>query len=169
MVGEVIDGLRPTRGAKAAPAAADGLLEGERSRLLALAYSVLHDREQARDVVQDTMERALRSWSSLREIDRYPAWLSTICVRRALRVRRRRGVVTLLRHHDEVAITPTTRDIDLERGLHRLSARQRAVVALHYVYGYTLDESARVLGCRPGTVRSHLARALQALREELER
>ncbi|MDQ6846828.1 MAG: hypothetical protein M3019_04495 [Candidatus Dormibacteraeota bacterium] len=48
----------------------------------------------------------------------------------------------------------------------RLSTPQRAVFALHVQYGYTLDECARVMGCRPGTARSHLGRAVAKLRKE---
>ena len=59
-------------------------------------------------------------------------------------------------------------DVDLERALRRLSVRQRAVIGLHYVYGYSLDEAAAALGCRPGTARSHLNRALSTLREHME-
>src|SRR5207253_10799386 len=52
------------------------------------------------------------------------------------------------------------------RSFRGLTRQQRAVVALHYQYGYTLDECAGLMGCRPGTARSHLARALQTPREE---
>jgi len=48
-----------------------------------------------------------------------------------------------------------------------LSTKQRAVVVLHYHHGYSLDECASLLGCRPGTARSHLARALTTMRKEL--
>jgi RNA polymerase sigma factor (sigma-70 family) len=61
-----------------------------------------------------------------------------------------------------------THDLDLERAFARLSLRQRAVLALHYHYGYPLDECAGLMRCRPGTVRSHLARALARLRKELQ-
>jgi RNA polymerase sigma-70 factor (ECF subfamily) len=148
----------------------EALLEQEIPRLLALAYSLLHDREQARDVVQDTMEQASRSWSSMREPDRYSAWLSTICVRKALRRLRaqRRSRLLPWFGRDHPGSQATVPDVDLERALGRLSGKQRAVVALHYVYGYTLDEAATALGCRPGTARSHLHRALSSLREDLQ-
>jgi RNA polymerase sigma-70 factor (ECF subfamily) len=55
-------------------------------------------------------------------------------------------------------------NLDLARAYVQLSKQQRAAVALHYFYGYTLDECAELLGNRPGTVRSHLARALVTLR-----
>jgi RNA polymerase sigma-70 factor, ECF subfamily len=139
----------------------------ETPRLLALAYSVLHDRYEAADAVQDTLERALRSWPSVRQPDRVSSWLSTICVRQALKAARRRQRLSLLAFHatPQKSVGPT--DTDLEQALRRLTARQRAVVGLHYIYGYTLDEAAALVGCRPGTARSHLNRALSKLREAL--
>ena len=63
---------------------------------------------------------------------------------------------------------PEEPDLDLDRCYRRLSRQQRAVVTLHYQYGYTIDECATLIGCQPGTARSHLARALASLRKELE-
>src|SRR5712692_2116238 len=68
------------------------VLERERPRLLALAYAVLRDRAAAMDAVQDTMERAVRSWDALRSPESAGSWLSTICVRRAVRTQQRRAV-----------------------------------------------------------------------------
>lgn len=169
---------RRSRDASAAPspdpagfeAPAAVVLETEMPRLLALAYSVLHDRDLAADAVQDTMEQALRSWSALREPDRRAAWLSTICVRQALRRARARRRLSLLPwplRRSEPANEAATHDADLARALRRLTDKQRAVIGLHYVYGYTLDETAAAMKCRPGTARSHLHRALLNLREAL--
>lgn len=150
-------------------ATAPAVLEAEMPRLLALAYSVLRDRDRAADAVQDTMEIALRSWLSLREVDRRAAWLSTICVRRALRLARadRRSQLLPWAYRPPPVAVASALDIDLERALLELTAKQRAVVGLHYVYGYTLDETAAAIGCRPGTARSHLNRALTTLRHIL--
>jgi DNA-directed RNA polymerase specialized sigma24 family protein len=41
------------------------------------------------------------------------------------------------------------------------------VITLHYHFGYSLDECASLMGCRPGTARSHLGRALAMLRRKL--
>jgi RNA polymerase sigma-70 factor (sigma-E family) len=49
----------------------------------------------------------------------------------------------------------------------RLPFRQRAVIALRFYEDLSESEIARVLGCRPGTVKSSLHRGLQALREEM--
>lgn len=69
--------------------------------------------------------------------------------------------------HEVEAPATDPADPDLDRACRRLSARQRAVITLHYHFGYSLDECAALMGSRPGTVRSHLNRALEALRREL--
>jgi DNA-directed RNA polymerase specialized sigma24 family protein len=48
-----------------------------------------------------------------------------------------------------------------------LTAKQRAVFTLHVRHGYTVAESAALMGCRPGTARSHLGRAVATLRKEM--
>lgn len=136
--------------------------------LFGLAYYVLRDLQEAEDAVQDVMELAWRSWESLREPDRRDAWLRQICVRRCLRIRRgllRRLFLTDQQSLPSVAQTPA--DTDLDRALRQLSPHQRTVLTLHYRYGYSLDDCAVAMGCRPGTARSQLARALARLRREL--
>ena len=136
--------------------------------LLGLALAILRDMHEAEDAVQDTMELAWRSWRSVREEERRTAWLRQICVRRCLRVRRgliRRVFLSDMPPLETQALDPV--DPALDRACRDLTRQQRAVITLHYHYGYPLDECARLMGCRPGTVRSHLARALDVLRHEL--
>lgn len=145
-------------------------LEGR--RLYALALSILRDPDEAEDALQDTMERAWRSWSRLRDPSKRSSWLATICVRRCFVLRRR---LRLVRRGDsvdapggpDVGVLSRQVDVDLVRALDALSNKQRAVIALHYMYGYTLDECAPVMGCGRGTVRTHLFRALTTLRGQL--
>jgi RNA polymerase sigma factor (sigma-70 family) len=115
------------------------------------------------------METAWRAWDSLRDAERRQAWLRQICVRECLRSRRRLAFWTTAEADREVAAEPLTSDtdIDLDAAYTRLSRQQRAVITLHYQYGYGLDECAGLMGCRAGTARSHLARALASMRKEL--
>ena len=136
--------------------------------LFGLALAILRDRHEAEDAVQDTMELAWRSWRSVREEERRTAWLRQICVRRCLGVRRgliRQVFLTDLAPLETQALDPV--DPALDRACRDLTRQQRAVITLHYQYGYSLDECAGLMGCRPGTVRSHLARALDVLRQDL--
>jgi RNA polymerase sigma factor (sigma-70 family) len=146
----------------------EAAVHAESGRLFAVAYSILRDAQEAEDAVQETMELAWRSWEALRDPSKRSAWLRQICVRRAIRSRRRllpRLWLADIRHVN--LQLPEDPDLDLDRIFRRLSRQQRAVVTLHYEYGYTLDECAALIGCQPGTARSHLARALASLRKEL--
>ncbi len=141
-------------------------------RLLGIAYAILRDPGEAEDAVQETWELAWRSWDRLRDPDARGAWLRRICVRRC--VRRQRRLRTLQRGDAGIAaetagtVCAGYGAVEWEQALHRLSVRQRAVVVLHYQFGYTLDECAAQMGCRPGTARQHLARALAHLRRSLD-
>ena len=135
--------------------------------LYSLARSILGDRQEAEDAVQETMELAWRSWRSLRDPQRRTAWLRQICVRRCLRVKRRLFGLLPLSERDRDPRPSPTADPDLDRAFYRLSRHQRAVIRLHYHDGYSLEECASLMGCRPGTARSHLARALASFRQEL--
>ncbi len=145
----------------------EAVVEAESGRLFAVAYSILRDPQEAEDAVQETMELAWRSWDALRDPSKRSAWLRRICVRRAIRSRRRLLPRLWLADTDVYRKTPEEPDLDLDRCYRRLSRQQRAVVTLHYEYGYSIDESAALIGCQPGTARSHLARALATLRKEL--
>lgn len=146
----------------------EAVVHAESGRLFAVAYSVLRDAKEAEDAVQETLEQAWRSWEELRDPSKRTAWLRQICVRRAVRSRRRLlSRLWLADRLDAHAQPGEDPDLDLDRSYRRLTRQQRAVVTLHYEYGYSLDECAALLGCRPGTARSHLARALARLRKEL--
>jgi RNA polymerase sigma factor (sigma-70 family) len=150
----------------------DAALVVHTPRLLGIALAILRDPAEAEDAVQETWELAWRAWDSLRDPEARGAWLRRICVRRC--VRRQRLLSTLRRAESGVEVETTGavcdgyRDVEWELALRRLSVRQRAVLVLHYQLGYTLDECAAQLGCRPGTVRQHLARALARLRRSLD-
>lgn len=143
-------------------------LEHDAARLARLASGFLTDARDVEDAVQDTLEAAWKSWDTLRDEGTRRAWLTTICVRRCLRVKRwrlRHGTLPLL---DDVTSGEGSGDVDWDRAFAHLSVSQRVVITLHYHHGFTLDECADLMGRHPGTVRQHLSRALARLRKELD-
>jgi len=150
-------------------------------RLFGLAFSILGDAGEAEDAVQESLVLAWRAWDRLRDEAARTTWLTRICVNHCVR---RRGLLRRLPWpsggRDEVVpeapqvagwraeAAADPRRVQLSQALDRLSVRQRAVLTLHYHHGYSLDECAGLIGCRPGTARSHLARGLASLREELD-
>jgi RNA polymerase sigma factor (sigma-70 family) len=100
-------------------------------------------------------------------------WVFTIAHHRAIdahRHRRRRPVEPRHDLHDAHVIddVDTFVDDDLVRAMARLTEDQRQVIALRFVADLSIDEVARVLGRRPGAVKSLQHRALDRLAELLE-
>ena len=133
----------------------------------------------AEDATQEALAAAWRRLPGLRDPDRFEAWLHRLLVNacyREARRGRRRGSIEI--HVDPLAMPEASEatglDIDLavrdqlERGFRRLDVDQRTVLVMHYYLGFSLDDAAEVLGVPPGTVRSRLHRAIDAMRAALE-
>jgi RNA polymerase sigma-70 factor (ECF subfamily) len=144
-------------------------------RLLAIAYRILRDLGLAEDAVQQTLVLAWRELPSLRDVDRFDAWLRRLlvhaCYREARRGRRWATNVRVLpldqpSRSDDVG-SVIERD-QLERGFRRVPPEQRAVFVFHHYLGLTLSEVAAELGVPLGTVKSRLHYATHALRAALE-
>ena len=151
----------------------DVTVGSDTGRLFTLALSILRDEGEAQDAVQETLVRAWRSWDSLSRTDHVSRWLTRVCVNYCIsrrRYLRSRGwpqlqVSELTRSRGDAS--SSAQNVDMDRAYRRLSLKQRAAIALTYGYGYTEEESAALMGCRPGTVRTHVARGLATLRKEL--
>ena len=119
------------------------------------------------DVVQEALVRAWTKRSQW-DPDRGSAagWLLAITADQARRARRRSAAP---RGH-LVAVPPPDEHhrLDLDRALDRLTARQRLAVDCFYYAGLSIAETAQVMACAEGTVKSTLADARAKLRPLLE-
>jgi RNA polymerase sigma factor (sigma-70 family) len=166
-------GLR-TSGDDASERAFEAVVTADVKRLYSLALSILDDAGEAEDAVQETLIKAWRAWDSLADMDRPAAWLTRVCVnhcisrRRALRSRGWPMLGLIDRAAPPSGTGRGAERIDMDRAYRRLSNKQRAAITLNYRHGYSVDECAVFMACRPGTVRTHLERALATLRKELK-
>ncbi len=135
------------------------------------ARALVHDRHGADDLVQDTLERAVRKFHLWRPGD-LRAWLFSIMHNvfvNQLKARKVRPEVEA----DETLAAPipgaTSLDIiDLERALQGLAPEQREVVLLVGLEEMTYAEVSRALGIPIGTVMSRLSRGRERLRRLVE-
>jgi RNA polymerase sigma-70 factor (ECF subfamily) len=145
-------------------------------RLTAVARMILRDEYAAQDAVQDAFIEAWRSLPGLRDPDRFEAWMRQVLVRACFQAARKRKRVfsaeIRLTPADEPAIVSRERQIDLhdelERGLARIPAEQRAAVVLVYYLDLPLADAAQAMGVPVGTAKSRLNRATHALRAALD-
>lgn len=156
-------------GAAPTPIPGEGL-EQHVPLLLAAARAMTLDEAEAEDLVQTTLEIAVRRIDRLRDPGALRAWLLTIQAREAFRLRRRlRRLVRLDAAIPEIAVEADRPDerLAVRAALARLSPRVRAAVVLHHMAGLSVAEVAGALGTSPNTVKSQLKSGLARLRELL--
>jgi len=165
-------------------AALNELIARKTRPLLQLVARIVHDEEEARDVVQVTF---LRLWEHRQRFDdRWSpnTWIYRIATNLAIdhlrsRRSRERSVEPMRFHLQRVADDRSRRDL-AQLGLREVKAifqrlsqglteKQRLVFLLREVEGLSSQEVAAIVGCRESTVRNHLFNARRFLRRELVR
>lgn len=141
-------------------------------QLARLAQMTSRHPEDARDALQDAMLSAHRKAASFRYDCAVSSWLYRIVVNACLdRMRRGRTQPTSALFDDAHPIGDPTGRVDtaivVERALMRLPVEQRAAVVAVDMQGYSVAETARLLGVAEGTVKSRCSRARAKLAEAL--
>jgi RNA polymerase sigma-70 factor (sigma-E family) len=140
------------------------------------AYLLCGDWHLAHDLVQDTLVKAYQHWPRVRQADSPDAYVRRILLNEVRsRWRRRELAMPVPRFPEgsEPVAQDATDEIARRAGLLQallvLPLRQRATIILRYLEGMSERETAAVLGCSEGTVKSQSARALGTLRNFLDR
>lgn len=158
---------------------------------LKLAFSLLGNYEDAKDVSQEAFVNAYRALRRFRGGAKFSSWLFRIVVNECKDVSRHRA------HRPLVVATVGTADPDgddsaslfvevddptadpskqlanrelaqaIGRAIATLPMNQRSAFLLHHVQGFSLEETAAVMGCRVGTVKAHVFRSTERLRASL--
>jgi RNA polymerase sigma-70 factor, ECF subfamily len=141
-----------------------------------VAYGVLRHRQDAEDVAQEAFAKAYRSFTQLRDRDRFRAWLMRMTWRLAIdrwRSDRRR---TAREQVVEFADAPSTEEVAVSReraerlweAIDTLPEKLRIVVVLGAIEGHDIRTMARLLELPEGTVKSRLYLARKGLAESLK-
>ena len=139
--------------------------------LFAIAYGILQNREEAEDVVQDSLIKAWKMRWRVRDPEKFPAWLSMIARHRAHDVFRKRRPLALAHETIETTKDDTPHTIAMDEQLHSALATlpelHRTALALRYFEEMDYQTIENRLGLTNGALRGILGRALAALRKQL--
>jgi RNA polymerase sigma-70 factor (ECF subfamily) len=129
------------------------------------------DRGIAEEATQEAFARCLERWRRLGDQPWVAGWVTTTAMNQARRMLRR-AARDRLQSFDpapssaEVGVNDPS--MDLWAAIRRLPDRQREAVVLYYALDLPVKYVAGAMGCQEGTVKAHLARARETLRERLE-
>lgn len=189
-VASALDTDLMTDDARAAPATLDAFLSNVERRAFRLAELNLGHREDALDAVQDAMLRLVKHYRDKPAQEWTPLFWG-ILRRRIVDLQRRRKVRSImvgwlgggrdddgdeLPSWDPADNGPGPMDrlqdaqsyADMAAAVKKLPQRQREAFMLRVLEGLDVAETAQAMGCSEGSVKTHLSRAMQHLRDQLE-
>jgi RNA polymerase sigma-70 factor, ECF subfamily len=161
------------------PEAWDALFRRYQLPLYAYVFELLHDEQTSLDVVQDTFIAAVRHLDGLRDDSKFGGWLFGIAHQKCIQRWRKRTREETLRE-DLADATPEMaegadelllrreQEAEFMKLIQLLPPPQRAVLLLHFLEGFPLDEIAGIVDAPLGTVKSRLFHAKRTLRGLME-
>jgi RNA polymerase sigma-70 factor (ECF subfamily) len=156
------------------PAAWDTLFRRYQLPLYVFVFELVREEQAALDLVQETFIAAVRHLGSLREDEKFGSWLFGIAHQKCIqRWRKRREILFEEIPEDPEALDDGPDELLIRREqeagfmnlLTQLPPPQRAVLLLHFVEEFSLEEIARITSTQLGTVKSRLHYAKRALRK----
>ena len=135
-----------------------------------VAFSYLKSREDADDVVQNVLLALYRAKKPFQSEAHLKAWLVRVAVNESKKLLRspwRRRADVPIEDLAETLAFEQPEDGALFAAIMALETKYRAVIVLYYYEGYSIAETARLLGVPAATVGTQLARARQRLKDDL--
>jgi RNA polymerase sigma factor (sigma-70 family) len=148
-------------------------LNARQSMLIKAARGICFDKQMAEDVLQEALADIYKRWEKISDHENLEAYAIRVILSKHADERRK----VRRKHHDKDVSLETALDIAdasdspdklaetlmVQAAIKSLTASQRAVLMLHYEYGFALREIGKLLSLPNGTVASHLARGKAAV------
>lgn len=152
----------------------DALASSVVDQLYSIARLILRDADRAEDATQEALVRCWRDLPSLREPSRFDAWLHRLLIHAVhdefRSARKHAASIRMLQREpsEPDASGAIALREELQRGFDRLSIEHRAVLVLRLYLGMSIEETAVAVGIPPGTAKSRLHYATEAMRLALD-
>jgi RNA polymerase sigma-70 factor (ECF subfamily) len=159
----------------------ESLIRGVDKKVMALAFQMLNNQQDAEDVYQEVFLKVFSNLKGFRFQSSFYTWIYRIAVRCAIDYRKKRKPHTVTWTHEYLqgreawsdGATPETAVLDGElreqvrSTLDQLTAMQRTVLFLRYTEGLPLKDIAEATGCSQGAVKQHLFRGTRKAKKSL--
>ena len=148
------------------------LISERKDILYKTAFTYVKNKEDALDILNETVYRAFISIKKLKEPKFFNTWITRILINCALDTVRKDMKILQLDEQTSIANTSNALGqeevFDLNRAVDSLKEKYKTIVILKFFQDMTLAEIAEVLQCPLGTVKTNLYKALKELKINLE-
>lgn len=132
-----------------------------------LAYTYVHNENDAMDIVQDSVYKAIKNASKLKDHTYIKTWIWRIVINTALDFIRIQKKTVPLDESYEAPIEDHYKDFDALNALNTLASKEKSIIVLRYFEDKKLEEIAEILDMNLNTIKSMLYRSLKKLKIEL--
>lgn len=148
------------------------LINERKSQLYKIAYAYVKNKEEAMDIVSETVYKAYVSIKKLKEPSLFNTWLTRILINTSVDSLKKNSKIVPLDENVRIDAFIISKDneqiIDLKIAVDRLNGKLKTIIILKYFQDMTLVEIAKILQCPLGTVKTMLHKALRELRLDLK-
>lgn len=144
------------------------LLLNNYNQYFRLAYSYIHNDDDAADIVQNGAYKAIKNSSSLKEEAYAATWLYRIMINEIFTFFKQKKTESIEAVSEETGREDNYEDIDLKRALETLPEEERMIVELKYFEELKLEEIAVIMDENVNTIKSRLYRSIRKLKLQLE-
>lgn len=135
--------------------------------LYRFAYTYVKNQQEALDIVQESIYKALSSINTLKKSENMKSWLYRIIINTSINhIRKNKRILLIDEINDkgECEEDSLDRNIDLREAIEKLDENQKTIVVLRYFEDMKIDDIAKTIDCNISTVKSRLYTALDKLK-----
>lgn len=145
-------------------------IEENQDKLYRIAFSYVKNEDLALDIVQESIEKALRNIKTLKHEEYVKTWFYRILINESLGyIRRNKNTILCqvedLKNNIEWNDNITIEGIDLYNNIGKLKEKLRTVIILRFFEDLKIEEIARITKTSPNTVKSRLYKGLEELKK----
>ena len=148
------------------------LIEKEKVKLYKIAYVYTRNEDDALEVFQETVYKALISIKNLKDEQYFSTWLTRILINTAIDfLNKKKRIIPMERELLENKVgsyLPNERNDDLLQAVLKLDEKYKTVLILRFYRDFTVKQIADILDCPEGTVKTNIHRGGNLLREILK-
>ena len=136
-------------------------------KLYRLAYSYVHNENDALDIVQESAYKAVKNSHTLKNLQYAGTWIYRIVINESISFLRKQKKQETTLYEADGETEDLYQDVDLHQALEQLDLMDKTVIVLRYFEGMQLNQIAETLDENLSTVKSRLYRSLKKLKISL--